>query len=165
MASDLRHIETAAPEAVEQRGASAAAPPRAVGALWYRLTGLRWVTLALVAPGDGPRAWRTAQALVEVAEKRPRPLRAVNVIEASMDRVAAMRSVLSPEKLGATADRPRFVLAVDSPLENPAAIGLLSTCDGVVLLLERRRTRIADGQRILELVGPERFIGAVLCSG
>jgi hypothetical protein len=167
MASDLPEIEGPGPEPVDAPEPSGAVkvPPKAVGALWYRLTGLRWRTLALVAPGDGARAWRVVQALVEVAERRPRLLKAVNVIDASMDRVAAVANVLSPQRLDAAADRTRFLVAVDSPLENPAAIGLLSTCDGVVLILERRRARIPDAQRIIELVGPERFIGAVLCSG
>jgi hypothetical protein len=168
MTIDLPDIEPAGPEPVEapeSRRGSVAAPHQAVIALWYRLAGLQWRTLAVVAPGNGLRAWRIAQALVEAAEERPRLLKAVNVINASLARVAAVAHVLSPPKLVAAAEGTRFVLAVDSPVENPAAIRLLSTCDAVVLLLERRRTRIPDGQRILELVGPERFIGAVLCSG
>ena len=165
MASDPRDIKTAGPEPIEPAGnrrGSNGAPPKAVCVLWYRLAGLQWRTLAVVAPGNGPGAWRIAQALVEVTEKRPRLLKAVNAIDASLERLAAVAHALSSETLVAAADRPRFVLAVDSPLENPAAIGLLSTCDAVVLLLERQRTRIPDAQRILELVGRERFIGAVL---
>ena len=86
----------------------------------------------------------------------------MNAIDANLDRLAAVGELLAAETLEAAVERPRFVLAVDSPLENPATIGLLSICDAVVLLVERGRTRIPDGQRILELVGPERFIGAVL---
>src|SRR5215813_8521145 len=160
-------IEAAARESVrirpERRG-PVAIPLRAVSALWYRLPKFQWSTLAVVAPGNGAGAWRIAQALVEVAEKRPRPLSAVNAVDASLERLTAVVELLSPETLAEALERPRFVLAVDSPLENPATIGLLSKCDAVVLLLERRRTRIPDGQRILELVGPERFIGAVLYS-
>jgi hypothetical protein len=167
MASDPNDIETAEPEPLgvpESPTWSVAAPPKAVIALWYRLADFQWRTLALVAPGNGPRAWRIAQALVEVSATRPRLLKAVNAVDASLGRVAAVAHVLSPQRLVAAADRNRFILAVDSPLEHPAAIGLLANCDAVVLLLERGRTRIPDGQRILELVGPERFIGAVLCS-
>ncbi|HEY3586392.1 MAG TPA: hypothetical protein VGK85_04540 [Myxococcaceae bacterium] len=138
-------------------------PLKAVTLLWHRLVGLRWRTLAVVAPGNGVRAWRLAQALVEVATDRPRHLKAVNALDASVDRVAAVAHGLSPEKLQATNDRTRFIVAADSPLESPATIGLLSRCDAVLLLLERQRTRIPDGRRILELVGRERFIGAVLC--
>lgn len=156
MATDVLRIEAAAEGPVS--------PPRALIDLWCRLEGLSWRTLAVVAPGDGGRAWRLAQALVQVAEKRPRRLKPVNVTRASVERMGAVTRVLVPEKLLAAADRTRFVLAVDSPLENPAAIGLLSGCDAVVLLVEQMRTRIADAQRILDLVGPERFVGAVLCA-
>ncbi len=167
MASNPPDIKPSPPEPVAGEaglGRSAGAPPQEVSALWYRLVDLPWRTLAVVAPGNAPRAWRLAQALVEVARDRPRLLRAVNAVDASLERVAAVAHVLSPEKLKATQDRTRFIVATDSPLERPAAIGLLSTCDAVVLLLQRRRTRIPDGRRILELVGPERFIGAVLGS-
>jgi len=165
MASDRHDIDTAGPEPIEavgNRRESVGAPVQALSALWYRLADFQWRTLAVVAPGNGLGAWRTAQALVEVAEKRPRLLKVVNAIDASLERLDAVAHALSPEKLVAAADRTRFVLAVDSPLENPAAIGLLSTCDAVVILLERQRTRIPDAQRIVELVGRERFIGAVL---
>ena len=161
MASDPRDIETAEPEPSKAVG-NAGAPPKVVAALWYRLAGFQWRTLAVVAPGNGPGAWRIAGTLVEVAEERPSVLSAVNAIDASLERLGVVAQLLSPEKLVAAGDRPRFVLAVDSPLENPAAIGLLSSCDAVLLLLERRRTRIPDAQRILELVGRERFIGAVI---
>ena len=136
-----------------------------MGALWYQLTARSWSTLALVALDDGARTWRIAQALVHVADKDPRPLKAVNVVGASPARVAALANVLSPERLQAPANRPRFVLAVDSPLENPPAVVLLSACDVVVLCLERGRSRIPDGQRTVELIGRERIMGAVLCSG
>ena len=164
MAIDAPDTETAGPEPVQSSRTEGGSitPSKAVAALWYRLSGSQWKTLALVAPGNGPRAWRLAQALVEVAEERPRLLKAMNLTHASRARVSAVAHALSPQKLVAAADRPRFILAVDSPLENPAAIGLLSRCEAVVLLLERGRTRIPDGRRILELVGRERFIGAVL---
>lgn len=168
MASNPPQTETAGPEPVEadqDRRESRGDPPKAVSALWYRLTRFQWSTLAVVAPGNGAGAWRSAQALVEVAEVRPRPLRAVNAIGANLEKLAAVVRLLSAETLVAAVERPRFILAVDSPLENPATIGLLSSCDAVVLLVEKRRTRIPDGQRILELVGPERFIGAVLYPG
>jgi hypothetical protein len=167
MATDLHVIETANPELIDpsqEAGGSIGASTRALWALWYQLMQLSWSTLALVEPDDGARAWRVAQALVHVADKHPLPLKAVNVVGASPARVAALANVLSPERLQARANRPRFVLAVDSPLGNPPAIVLLSACDVVVLCLERRRTRIPDGQRTVELIGRERIVGAVLCS-
>jgi hypothetical protein len=166
MATDPQDIQSppAEPGAVETGPVGIGSVPlKAVTVLWYRLVGLRWRTLAVVAPGNGVRAWRLAQALVEVAVDRPRHLKAVNALDASADRVAAVAHSLAPERLQATNDRTRFIVAADSPLESPATIGLLSRCDAVLLLLERQRTPIPDGRRILELVGRERFIGAVFC--
>ena len=166
MSSNLPDVQTAGEPvpALGMRSGPDTPTPRAVSALWYRLVDLRWRTLALVAPGNDARAWRLAQGLVEVANDRPGPLKAVNALGANLGRLAAVADLLSHEKLQTTRDATRFIVATDSPLENPASIGLLSNCDAVVLLLERGRTRIPDGQRILELVGPERFIGAVLGS-
>lgn len=167
MPSNPRDVQAVGAEPVpalaNSRG-SVSSRQGALSTVWYRLVGLQWKTLALVAPGDHARAWRLAQGLVEVAKGGPTPLKAVNALGASLDRLVAVAHVLSPTKLQATSDVTRFIVAADSPLEAPASIGLLSSCDAVVLLLERGRTRIPDGQRILELVGPERFVGAVLGS-
>jgi len=168
MAGNPPQTDTAGlePGATPERAAAAGAdPPRALSALWYRLVGQEWSTLAVVAPGNGPGAWRVAQGLVKIADHGTRPPRTVSVIEASLERLATVAETISADGGPEATERPRWILAVDSPLENPATIGLLSTCDAVLLLLERRRTRIPDGQRILELVGPDRFIGAVLYSG
>jgi len=140
-------------------------PAPQVSVLWYALRGRPWRTLALVAPGNASRAWRLAQEF-RAAEGDPRStVQVVNALNATVGRVAAVAHALSAKKLESAPGRPRFIVAVDSPLENPVAIGLLSVCDAVVLLLERRRTRIPDAKQILELVGPERFIGAVLGPG
>jgi len=167
MASDPRELKPTPPGSIHGEAdpeTPTAALPKAMSALWYRLVGLPWRTLAVVAPGNAAGAWRVSQALVEVARERPRLLKAVNAVDASLGRLAAVTQALSPEKLQSAQERTRFIIAADSPLENPAAIGLLSTCDGEILLLERGTTRIPDGRRILELVGPERFLGAVLAS-
>jgi len=140
-------------------------PAPAVSAVWYNLRARPWRTLALVAPVNGSRAWRLAHELRAVEGARPRGIHVVNALDATVGRVAAITHALSPKKLESRTDQLRFIVAADSPLVNPVAIGLLTTCDAVVLLLERRRTRIPDAQRILELVGSERFIGAVLCPG
>ena len=133
--------------------------------VWYRLRARPWRTLALVAPGDGSRAWRLAQELRAVEGAQARAVQVINALDATVGRVAAVAHALSPKKLGSVPERTRFIVAADSPLVSPVAIGLLSVCDAVLLLLEHGRTRIPDAQRILELVGPERFIGAVLCPG
>jgi hypothetical protein len=162
--SDIEHRALLASIEGEGLGRGNQLLVQGVAELWYSLIGRAWATLAVVAPDNAPRAWWLAQRLAEVGKGEPGVLKAVNVLKATVARAAAIGQALSPQKLKGTAQRKRFILAVDSPLENPVAIGLLSGCDAVLLLLELERTRIPDGQRIIELVGRERFVGAVLGS-
>jgi len=136
--------------------------PRGLIELWYSLVGLRWATLVVVTPGDAARGWWLAQALVAVPGREPPLFKALNLVGATSARIAAVSHALAPKKLNVSRDRTRFVVAADDPLAEPGALGVLSTCDAILLLVERGRTRIQDAQRILKLVGRERFIGVVL---
>src|SRR5262249_22232956 len=145
--------------------------PNALGApishdllgLWYLLVGRRWSTLAIVSPEDGPRAWRLAQELVEVARKRhSSTINAVKLLDLKLERAASVAHAVNT--VTALGERKRFVLALDSPVGNPVALTVLAACDGVLLLLERGRTRIPEARKTVESVGREEVLGAVLGS-
>jgi hypothetical protein len=53
-------------------------------------------------------------------------------------------------------------VALDSPVVNPVAIGVLTVGDAVLMLLEKGVSKIPQARRILEIAGRERFIGAVV---
>jgi hypothetical protein len=58
----------------------------------------------------------------------------------------------------------RFVVALDSPVVNPVAIGVLTAADAALMLLEKGVSQIPQARRIIEIAGRERFIGAVVAA-
>ena len=138
--------------------------PRGVGPLFHTLTERDWVTLAVVSAEDGARAWWLVQALEQVAVQAHQPLRTFNVLDVTVARATAMAHALSPAKLRSAGDAPRYVLATDSPAINAAALGVLTACDAVLLLVQEGRTPIPGARRLVELIGRQRLIGAVLGS-
>jgi hypothetical protein len=137
--------------------------PRGIGPLFQILTARDWLTLAVVSAEAGSRAWWLVQALEQIAFQAHQPLRALNVLEVTVARATAMAHALSPAKLRDGEGR-RYLLATDSPAINPASLGVLTACDGVLLLIQEGRTRIPSARRLVELIGRQRLIGAVLGS-
>ena len=140
------------------------ASPRGMGALFQALTTREWLSLAVVSAEEGSRAWWLVQELEKVAAQSHRPVRTLNVLEVTLARAAAMAHALSPEKLRAPDAPERYLVATDSPLLNPAAMGVIAACDGVVLLLQEGRTPIPGARRLIDFIGRERLMGAVLGS-
>lgn len=138
--------------------------PRGVGALYNALTARDWLSLAVVSSEEGERAWWLVQALEHIAARAHRPVRALNVLAVTEARATAMAHALSPGKLRAAVASQRYLLATDDPLVNPAALGVIVACDGVLLLLHEGRTAIPRARRLVELIGRERLMGAVLGS-
>lgn len=137
--------------------------PSGVAALFQALVSREWLSLAVVSTEATDRAWWLVQALEQVAAQSPRPLRTLNVLGVTMARAAAMAHALAPGKLRAAAPQ-RYCVATDSPVLNPASLEVVMACDAVLLLLEEGRTRIPGARRLVELIGRERLMGAVLGS-
>jgi hypothetical protein len=134
-----------------------------VSALFYALIGRPWTSLAVISPDDSARAWRLVQKLDEVARANQyRALKTVNILEMNLERAESIAHAIG--KVSSLGERKRYLIAIDSPLENPVAIRVLSACDAVLLVLEKDRSRIPDAQRAVEMVGRGRLIGAVLGS-
>jgi hypothetical protein len=145
------------------RRSPAEPPAHDVTALWYALIGRPWASLAVISQDDSPRAWRLVQKLDEVARvNQYRALKTVNILDLTLERAEAIAHAVG--KVSSLGERKRYLIAIDSPLENPVAIRVLSACDAVLLVLEKDRSRIPDAQRTVEMVGRGRLIGAVLGS-
>jgi hypothetical protein len=150
-------------EQVATMGRVGQGSPSGVAALFQVLVAREWLSLAVVSTEAGERAWWLVQALEQVAAQSPRPLRTLNVLGVTMARAAAMAHALSPVKLQAAAPQ-RYLVATDSPVLNPVSLEVVTACDAVILLLEEGRTRIPGARRLVELIGRERLMGAVLGS-
>ena len=137
-------------------------PPQGVGALYNVLTARDWVSLAVVSSEEGDRAWWLVQALEQIATRSHGPFRALNLLGVTEARATAMAHALSPAKIRAASQR--YLLATDSPLLNPAAFGVITACDAVLLLLQEGHTSIPRARRLTALIGRERLMGAVLGS-
>ena len=156
-------LQIAAADAPARLSREAPAPSYSVTALWHLLIVRPWTSLAVISADDGAKSWRLVEKLVEVARQAQYgALKPVNILELNPARVAAVANAVS--KVSSLGERKRFVIAIDSPLENPMALRILAVCDAVLLVLEKGKSSIPESQRIVEMVGRERLIGAVLAS-
>ena len=136
--------------------------PYAVEELWYMLLSRRWSSLVVVSPDRTPNTLRLARSLAEFGTRSRRTVELVDALQLDVERAAAIAQMVRPE-----GDLPRFaesriVIALDSPMANPIAIEVLTACDTVVLLLEKGVSKIPQARKVIEIVGRQRLIGAVL---
>ena len=130
--------------------------------LWYLLLRRNWFRLGVVSPDDRQKAWRLTSGLVTVANSHGRVVRAINALELDMSRAAAIADAVLPREEAMFGDPPRFVVAIDSPVDNPHAIRVLTACDAVVVAMELGVTSIPRTRRAIEIIGRDRIVGAVL---
>jgi len=131
--------------------------------LWYRLLARPWSCLVVVSPDETPATLRLARDLAELGTYyRRHPVEVIDGTRLDVERAAAIAHRLEPQDGAPRRAEPRFVVALDSPIANPIAFGVLAAGDTVLMLLEKGVTRIPDARRIAEVVGRERLVGAVL---
>jgi hypothetical protein len=138
-------------------------PGYAVEELWYKLVARPWSCLGVVSPHRTPNTLRLTRSLAEFGtQHRQHPVEVIEGMQLDMKRSAAIAQMVNPQgEVPRLSDR-RFIIALDSPIANPSAIGLLGASDAVLVLLEKGVTSIPQARRVVEIVGPERLLGAVL---
>lgn len=140
-------------------------PPRPydVGELWYRLITEPWSCLVVVAAQPSVNTWRMACSLAGVGSlyghHQVEPVDALNL---NLDRAAAVTHLVAPRGNPRTRSDTRFVVALDCPIDNPIAIGVLAASDAVLLLLEKGISDLPRAHKTIELIGRDRLLGAVL---
>jgi hypothetical protein len=135
----------------------------AVEELWYKLLARPWSSLAVVSPERTPKTLRLARSLGEFGTRhRRRPVEIIDGMRLDLERSAAIAQMVEPEEGVPPLSDPRFVIALDSPIANPIAMEVLAASGAVLMLLEKGVTRIPQALRVIEMVGRERLIGAVL---
>ena len=150
-------------ESLSQTGSGLVSLGYDVRELWYRLLARPWSCLVVVAPDRTQNTLRLARSLAEVGTQlRRRPVEAIDGLDLDLDRAAAIVHRVEPQQGPPSPPEPRFVIALDPPTLNPIAFEVLAVGDGVLMLLEKGVTRIPRARKIVEAVGRERLMGAVL---
>jgi hypothetical protein len=120
----------------------------------------------VVSPDRTPNTLRLASSLAELGtQHRRRLVEVVDGLQLDLERAAAIAHMVEPQEGLPRPTEPRFVIALDSPIVNPIAFGVLAAGDAFLMLLEKGVSRIPQARKIIEVVGRERLIGAVLAAG
>jgi hypothetical protein len=131
---------------------------RAAEAIWVAAQRKVWSSLVIVPAQPDLVTGPIAQAVAAVGSaQRGEPVESLD-----LEGLALADSRAQAEKLADGARPCRYVAAIDCPLDSPTALLLSSSATAAVLVVERDRTTLAAAERILELVGSARFVGAVV---
>jgi hypothetical protein len=121
--------------------------------LWLALSARPWRSLVLVPAGPAGSVAQLARSLAAVGrELGDAPVAAV-AGDAALERGGA---------LDGGAASSRVIVAIPPALIEPRWVVLARRADAVVACIEKGRTRLADVQRTVELIGSERFLGCVM---
>jgi len=123
--------------------------------LWFEIRRHAWHSLALVPVEDGTVSLRAATLLHEVGRVFEGPLLAV--LDATHLTLGAAHELLAAVE-GGTGSR---LVAVDSPLDRPSALPIVAAADAALLVLTLGESTVPEAEKVIEEVGPKRFIGAI----
>jgi hypothetical protein len=133
-------------------------PDQQAQELWFSLEKEPWQTLAIVPAASAASTANILKSLEEVAELRG--LGSVQTLDCA--RVGLAEVADAQQKLQTFVSMGHKVLFnTSSPVETPAAAALVRSADAVLLVAHLDRTYVADMQRVVQIVGKERFIGCV----
>ena len=131
---------------------------RAAEAVWVAAQRSGWSSLVIVPAEAGLGVVPLARALAVVGSAQ----RGEAVDGLDLRGVPLSDSRPHAERL-ADRSRPfRRVALVDCPLDSPAALLLATSADATLLVVERDHTTLEAARRVLERVGAQRFVGAVV---
>jgi hypothetical protein len=173
-----------------QPGRGDGPPPRQYQELWLLLSRLPWVSVVLVPVHPSGSAADIANALAEVGSRlRDTPVTAIvaNGIDYKSARALAdLQPTLStaagpvafdveanpverdedggpvPPAPGTKVLPPlgRAIIAIKPIVAEPLGVVIAQAADAVVLCIDLGRSRMRDARRTIELIGPERILGA-----
>jgi hypothetical protein len=126
--------------------------------VWFTATPDRWSSLAVVPAAPGLDAASTAEALVQAGQSYGMAdVLLINAIGARPETIGDVVDACTRR----TAAGQKTVVALDSPFTNPAAIAIARTVDVVLLAVLLGGVRIAQARGTIDVIGRERFVGAV----
>ncbi|MEO7360834.1 MAG: hypothetical protein ABI120_10920 [Gemmatimonadaceae bacterium] len=126
--------------------------------LWFAVQRYDWCTLAVVSASPGANVVEAAQALVSAGrmynDGGVELIDATNATPATVDRIIASMS-------GAVARDARLVVALDSPLANPASIPIARHANIALLAVRLGTATLESTRRALGVIGRDSFVGSV----
>ena len=137
-------------------------PERPYQELWFELCSLRWKSLALVPTTPGATELDIAERLVVVGVSSTR--RRLALISAEGAGVSDTERIIAMIR-GAEERGDRAIVAVDAPIDNPAAAPIVRAVNAAVLVERLGRTMRADLERSVTMTGPNRIFGVVTRPG
>lgn len=150
--------DTAVTKAAVAQPGEAAGFERAAEAVWVAAQRSSWSSLVIVPAEPGLGVVPLARALAAVGSAQ----RGEAVDGLDLRGVPLADSRAHVERLADRSRPYRRVALVDCPLESQAALLLATSADAAVLVVERERTTLEAAQSVIERVGAERFVGAVV---
>jgi hypothetical protein len=167
-----------------------APPGREYLELWFRLARIPWASVVLVPADAGTSVAEVATSLAEVGSSlRETPItaivaesmdygsaRALAELQPRLTSGAAWKTTVEvearpvdpeqsePPHHAATLLSPmgRAIISIQPVVDEPLGLAIAQAADAVVLCIEVGKTRLGAARRTMELIGPERIIGAFL---
>ena len=156
--------EEALPLGLPQSGAL---PPLDLQQLWFTTLKWDWSSMALVPAGANGSALKIAKTLAQIANRhsgrpgnRPEPSGLASAVDLAED-ITGRFTVHTPT-VGGERWKQRTIIALDPVVTDPAGIPVALATDVALLCVELGRTKIADAQKTLLLVGRDHFRGCIL---
>jgi hypothetical protein len=144
------------------RGAAGSALEIGWQRLWLATQCRQWNSLALVPAGEGVPTMRVARALARAGACHLG--HTVEVSDATSIELGQLRASIEAwvqRRRGAE----RTILALGPVLASPATAALARAADAAILCVPLGESSIAEAQRAIAEVGPERFLGSVCWRG
>jgi len=131
---------------------------RTAEAIWVAIHDTPWSSLAVVPAEPGLPVDALAAGLARVGSTQRG--QAIETRDLRGRAVADSQDVV--ESLAVSEPRHHTVVAVDCPLESQAGLLFARSAGAAILVLAMEHTRSDDAERVVELVGRSRFLGAVV---
>lgn len=126
--------------------------------LWLATVATEWRSLVLVPADASASSLGAADALRQSAARyAERPVQLIDATHADAADVAGMLASIA----GATSADGRAIVAIASPITNPAAIAIARGTDAALLVVPLGTTHFDAARQTLALIGRGRFIGSV----
>ena len=131
---------------------------RAAESVWVAVQGRGWSSLVIVPADAGINVVALARAVAAVGSaQRGEPIDGLD-----LRGVPLSESRPHAERLADRSRSFRRVAVVDCPLDSQAALLLARNADAAVLVVERDRTTLEAARRMIQQLGHDRFVGAVI---